>query len=197
MLTSINEHTLRALQRSPAVSAALKLVEEEQKQHRRDALEQIQKSRQAHKRTEADIVARAAPLEKKLAALRAEIATVEAGLLPLADARASAMFVCDQELTRLRGELRAGVHAEVSEFQRAVELTRAEISGDLAGRRLEHLNANGPVSQEQIAAALSALLVAYREADRIAVEEIDVVCALATLRSDLQRASIWLADSAR
>lgn len=195
MLAKTHESTLVALERSPVIQAARRVMDDERRARREGMLQRIKDSTKELTRIDADLVAKAAPLEKKLAALRAEIASVEAGLIPLAQSRLAAMSASDGEIARLRKELISDARTETEEMKRSIEITRAEISSNSGGQRLRLLNATVAVSNQKIVRALAILLDAYREVERISAEEVDVRTALETVRSGLSRSGIRLVGS--
>lgn len=182
-----------AIEKLPIVQAAKLQADTERRERRRELLRQIEGSKQRLKRIDTELVAKAAPIERKLAALRAEIAGLEAGLEPLARSRITAMSSCEHEVATLREELRTDAAGECENFKRIIEITRLEVSNNCGGRRHFILDTMA-APNSRIASALANLLHAYREVGRIAVEEADVATALDPIRKLLAAADIKLLE---
>ena len=176
----------------PAVLAAQRAEVDERTKQRQAAIGSVEKIRRDLRRTEAELHMKAAPIEKRLAALRAETLDLESQLEPLARQRLHAMGTADREVSDLVDELKADATTEVRKFQHAIEDTRENIRN---GQRYSDVFRSGEsMRQERVTAALAATLEAYREADRIAREVADVPAAVERVRENLRAAGIELLD---
>ena len=190
-MKTLDVHMLRKL---PAVIEAQRLAATERTVRRADLIRQIQKTREDFDRRDADLIANAAPIEKELATLRARVSRLEKELLPLADARLSAMFVCKNSVKGLESELRSDAANELHEFDLMIESTRQKIQSDpnaVLSRFKPDLTRH-----ERVVEALRLTLDADREAHRLLVTEGDIVAALSRVCDELRAAGIDLRDSA-
>lgn len=189
MLTT-NEKLISALKNSPWLQQAQRELDEERKERRQECLRQIAEANDRFRRADAALVVKADPLEKKLVALRAEVAALEAKFAPLAVERLSAMGINTEEVRLLRVKLRDEAD-EARQLLRIIENTREEVGSNFGGRRAAILHEEAaPISR--IGAVLKILLEAYREVERIAVEEPDLTSALDQVCRELAAKGIHL-----
>src|SRR5262249_12110166 len=127
----------------------------------------------------------------KLKALREQVAELERQLEPLASERISAMAQNEREATALRKRLRADA-TECQALQHAIEHTRQEIATNVHGRRAALMDG---AAYSRIPIVLALLLDAYRDCERIAIEEPDVAAGLERVRKQLAAAGIRLEKS--
>jgi predicted RNase H-like nuclease (RuvC/YqgF family) len=185
-----NERLISALKKSPWLQQAQRELEEERNERRQQYLRRIEESTEQFKRTDAALVAKADPLERKLIALRAEVAALEAKFEPLARDRVSAMLINTEEVRLLRVKLRDEAD-EAKEMLRDIVITRDEVGTNIGGRRGAILH-DDAAPTSRITSVLAILLKAYREVERIAVEESDLVGGLDDVRRELAAEGIHL-----
>src|SRR5688572_16748790 len=110
-----SEQMLRQL---PAILEAQRAAAAELTEHRQDLIAQTKRANEEFDRTDADLSAKLAPIEDKLAALRLEVERLEQDLAPLQTARQSARFARDGAVTALKAELRSSALDELEAFFR-------------------------------------------------------------------------------
>jgi hypothetical protein len=186
-----NEKLFSALKNSPWLQEAQRQIEDERNHRRLEYLRQINESNQRFKRTDAALVEKADPLEKKLIALRAEVRSLEAKFAPLAVSRLSAMNSNSEEVRLLRVKLRDEAE-EAKRLLRIIEDTREEVGNNMGGRRAAILHDEATPNTARIGSVLKILLEAYREVERIAVEEPDLTNALDQVCRELAAGGIHL-----
>jgi DNA repair exonuclease SbcCD ATPase subunit len=179
-----------APQVSTGMLALQQEAQDERAQHRQALIDRIEKFRRDLRRAEADIFTKSAPIEKRLTALRSELAELESQLEPLARDRLHAMGVADREIGALVDDLKKDAAPEVSKFQAAVEKTREHARH--GWRHPEIFHSAGVVSQIRVVSALAELLEAYNEAGRIARESAEVPRALDEVRERIRQSGIEL-----
>lgn len=190
-LKSLNPSLLKRL---PGLLEAQRLENEERLSRRVGLIASIADVRRNFDKTEADLIARAAPIEKRLKALRDEVADLEKQLAPLADARLSAMFSSKESIRRLEAELRADAEEEIHELQNSIDRAREKISTNWQASLDSVLSGfqRGLPTHERQTMGMSRTLAAFNQANRIAVEAPDVGAALDQLRQSLLEEGIDL-----
>lgn len=185
------------LRKLPALLEQHRIAEGERRSRRVELFNQVRAAQSSFESTEKRVLAEAAPIEERLAKLRAEVEALERKLAPLADARLSADFSCKTTLRRLRDELKQDAADEVKAFQRSIDALRTEIQTNWNNdtfTALKNFRRDQPM-QARIAVAMKVTLDAYNRARQIGFEELDVTTALQSLRDELAEEGIYLADS--
>lgn len=185
----------RLLQNLPALLEAQRAAAAERTTRRADLLRQIEQVRQQFDAKDAALIAKATPIENELAKLRARVAELEQQFLPLADARLSAMWVCNTTVKQLQADLRADAAEDLRYFDRAIDATREQIQNNgqqwstVLGQFKPTLS-----KQERMKQAMLLTLEVHREAHQLAVTETDITEALERLRDRLLSAGIQLVE---
>lgn len=183
---------LSALERHPALLAVKEKEDAERSERRRGWLHAIDAADRNFKRTDADLVVKASPIEKKLAAHRAQIAELEEQLEPLARARITTMSAFDEEVADLRAKLKADAE-ECADLLRCLDETHNGIAGRVPGLREFIMESMAP-SHSRIVEALATVRDAHSDVRRAATEEVDVVRALDQIKQRLSAVQIKLVE---
>lgn len=178
---------LRNMRKLPALMAELVAEAEAQRVRREGLIAQLAQERARFETADAGLAGEIGPLEAKAETLRAQLADIETKLGSLRMARASGEFVAKETEKRFKAELRNDVEHELREFLSELDELRAEISSNATGRRAFVLGSFRPdlPHQERCVGVIQRTLLAYRQAERLAVSEADFTGALARLRAGL------------
>lgn len=177
---------------STAPAARLLPGEDEHPAWRKSLLDRVSTVQREAVAADAALIEQVAPIEKRLAALRAEIDSLEAQLAPLARDRIGKMGAADAEVMELRNRLRAAARWEVEAFQRIVDKTRGNWLNNID--RFAIVRSVDGFPQSLIAAVSQSLLDSWNEAQRAGIEESDIETALDGIRKRLCHAAIELLE---
>jgi|GEM_PF-4424794 len=184
---------MQMLKKLPALLDLQRAVSAERIERRADLLKKIEQASSDFNSADAKLVAKASPIEKEIAQLRARLTELEEELAPLVDARLSATFVSNSKVKELQALLRADAAEDFQDFERSLEATRDQIknNGIFSNEVLRRFRPQ-LATHVRVVEALQLTLEASRKASAVVLHVDDVAAALNDVRDHLRAEGIEL-----